>query len=111
MTLLLSIVAFSLAVREITTESTKDTYNFIMHGDWGWNSFNQTLTAYEMSTWAWVVNAQFVIALGDNFYDDGVTSTHDELWDTAFHDIYSSKPLHVPWFAVLGNHDYHSSVD
>ncbi len=81
-----------------------------MHGDWGWNSFNQTLTSYEMSVYAWIINAEFLIALGDNFYADGVTGTDDTLWDTAFHDVYTAPSLNIPWYGILGNHDYHGNV-
>ena len=70
----------------------------------GWNSFNQSLTAYEMGVYGWVVDAQFVIALGDNFYNDGTESTEDELWETAFHDVYAAPSLNIPWYGVLGNH-------
>lgn len=97
--------------RVITRESTADTFNFLLHGDWGWNSYNQSLTAYEMGVYAWIVDAQFVIALGDNFYGDGVTGVNDALWDTAFHDVYTAPTLHIPWYGVLGNHDYHGSIE
>ena len=40
-----------------------------------------------------------------------MTSTTDSLWDTVFHDIYASTSLNIPWYGVLGNHDYHSSID
>lgn len=46
----------------------------------------------------------FAILLGDNFYDDGVTSLGDSQWKTKFEDIY--KDLDIPFYAVLGNHDY-----
>eukprot|EP01041_Mallomonas_annulata_P004114 gene4114-8173_t len=85
--------------------------NFILHGDWGWNGFNQSMTAYEMGVYAWLINAQFVVALGDNFYNDGVQSTSDSLWKSAFHDVYNSAYLQVPWYPVLGNHDYHGNPD
>jgi hypothetical protein len=52
--------------KPITAGSLDNSFNFLMHGDWGWNSFNQTLTAYEMGVYGWLVNAEFVIALGDN---------------------------------------------
>ena len=50
----------------ISHGSMDNSFNFLMHGDWGWNSFNQTLTAYEMGVYGWLVDAEFVIALGDN---------------------------------------------
>lgn len=30
------------------------------------------------------LSAKFVISVGDNFYDDGVASTADSRWHTAF---------------------------
>ena len=73
----------------ITRDDTADSFNFIFFGDWGWNSFNQSLTAYEMGVMAWVIDAQFIVALGDNFYADGVTDTQDSLWEEVYHDIYT----------------------
>mmetsp|Transcript_76417 Transcript_76417/g.184934 ORF Transcript_76417/g.184934 Transcript_76417/m.184934 type:complete len:444 (+) Transcript_76417:54-1385(+) len=49
---------------------------------------------------SWVVN------VGDNFYFDGVDSTHHWHWRTSFESMYSDPAFHVPWFSVLGNHDY-----
>jgi hypothetical protein len=95
----------------ITNERMSQSYNFLVHGDWGWNSFNQSLTAYEMGVYGWITDAQFVIALGDNFYNDGTESTEDELWETAFHDVYYAPSQNVPWYGVLGNHGlYHAEL-
>jgi len=98
------------SIAPITREDTADSFNFIFFGDWGWNSFNQSLTAYEMGVMAWVIDAQFIVALGDNFYADGVTDTQDSLWEEAFHDIYTADSLQVPWYPILGNHDYHGNI-
>ena len=47
------------------------------------------------------------ILLGDNFYDDGVTSVNDPLWKTHFEDIYSHAGLDgLKFYTILGNHDY-----
>lgn len=43
----------------------------------------------------------------DNFYEDGIDNTTDPLWNTAFHDIYKAASLEIPWYPILGNHDYH----
>jgi tartrate-resistant acid phosphatase type 5 len=50
----------------------------------------------------------YVIALGDNFYDKGVYSSTDVLWSTYFKQMYLTNytALNVSWYAVLGNHDY-----
>lgn len=48
-----------------------------------------------------------VVALGDNFYDYGVKSSTDSLWTSLWTDVYMPySSLNIPWYAVLGNHDY-----
>ena len=58
----------------------------------------------------WIVNdheIQFVVALGDNFYGDGVSSTTDQMWVTHWSEVYLEyNSLKVPWYSVFGNHDY-----
>jgi hypothetical protein len=46
----------------------------------------------------------FVQLLGNNIYDNGVESPTDEQWDEKFEIPYAG--IHLPFFAVLGNHDY-----
>jgi hypothetical protein len=45
-----------------------------------------------------------VLYLGDNFYDDGVSSAMDEQFQTKFELPYAD--LDMPFHIVLGNHDY-----
>ena len=52
----------------------------------------------------------FVISTGDNFYEDGVTAPSDPLWQESFEAVYEAPSLQVPWYVVLGNHDYRGSV-
>lgn len=48
-----------------------------------------------------------VVLLGDNFYGKTLTTTHDLAWQMKFERVYWGQWLsHVPFFAVLGNHDY-----
>lgn len=46
----------------------------------------------------------FALYLGDNFYDDGVSSVDDEQFETKFELPY--EDLSFPFYVVLGNHDY-----
>ncbi|MBF0444354.1 MAG: metallophosphoesterase [Magnetococcales bacterium] len=54
----------------------------------------------------------FVLLLGDNFYNDGVVSIDDPQWQEKFERIYKGNLLKdIPFFAVLGNHDYRLNSD
>lgn len=85
--------------------------SFIAIGDWGRNGDpHQVSVAEQMSAWAMNNQAKFVLSLGDNMYESGVTSTDDPQWKTSFEDVYTSEYLQVPWYAALGNHDYEGNV-
>jgi tartrate-resistant acid phosphatase type 5 len=48
-----------------------------------------------------------VVLLGDNFYGKSLTGIHDLSWQMKFERVYWGQWLsHVPFYAVLGNHDY-----
>lgn len=52
----------------------------------------------------------FMITVGDNFYEDGVKSVDDPMFQSAFVDVYSGPALQVPTYASLGNHDHKGNV-
>lgn len=54
--------------------------------------------------------AQAVVLLGDNFYENGVSSVADPKWDGGFRLAYPASALAVPFYAVTGNHDYRQSA-
>lgn len=70
-------------------------------------TFYQGYTARTMLQVAAMSKPSFVLALGDNFYDDGVNSTTDSMWNTHFRDVYfrSDELRGIPWYSALGNHD------
>ena len=91
-------------------EDDKSSLSFLFLGDWGWTGVNQSSVADQMSLWSSENDASFVIALGDNFYKDGVTSVKDDKWKSTFKKPYYHESLiNIPWYAILGNHDYHSN--
>jgi len=48
-----------------------------------------------------------VVLLGDNFYGKSLTGIRDLSWQMKFERVYWGPWLsHVPFYAVLGNHDY-----
>eukprot|EP00475_Leptophrys_vorax_P028932 TRINITY_DN4216_c0_g1_i1.p1 TRINITY_DN4216_c0_g1~~TRINITY_DN4216_c0_g1_i1.p1 ORF type:complete len:401 (+),score=96.11 TRINITY_DN4216_c0_g1_i1:50-1204(+) len=96
-------------------ESDGNIIKFLSMGDWGSGFDCQKRVAEEMGNW---VNSpahtpiSFLMALGDNFYEDGVANDTDPQWKTKYHDIYDPYNLtSFPWFAILGNHDYHQNED
>ena len=66
-----------------------------------------------MSALANDMEIKFVMALGDNFYDNGVSSTNDNQWNSSWADVYKNRfpNLKIPFYAVLGNHDYGYGAD
>ncbi len=87
---------------------------FLAMGDWGRQGEpHQTAVALRMGEEAGRAGreARFVLALGDNFYEDGVASVDDPQWQSSFEGVYTAPSLRIPWYAVLGNHDYHGTPD
>jgi acid phosphatase len=86
--------------------------NFIVFGDWGRNGEqDQSEVAAQMALAAKATSSRFIISVGDNFYEDGVTSASDSQWQTSFENVYRDPALQIPWQVILGNHDYHGNCD
>ncbi|EFJ08246.1 hypothetical protein SELMODRAFT_132000, partial [Selaginella moellendorffii] len=81
--------------------------NFLVIGDWGRNGFyNQSLVASQMGRVGELLDIDFVISVGDNFYNTGLTGVKDPKFTTSFSRIYTAPSLQKPWYTILGNHDY-----
>jgi tartrate-resistant acid phosphatase type 5 len=92
--------------------ASPEALNFIVLGDWGRRGeTDQMEVAEQMGKAAKDMGAQFVIAVGDNFYENGVASVEDKHWKQSFENVYTAPSLQVPWYAILGNHDYHANCD
>jgi acid phosphatase len=86
--------------------------NFVVIGDWGRRGeTDQMEVAKQMGEAAQNIGAKFVIAVGDNFYENGVSGVDDKHWKQSFENVYTAPSLQVPWYAILGNHDYHADCD
>ena len=86
-------------------------------GDWGGMalggdySFAVTKVAESMAQSASELDAQFLVNTGDNFYWCGIVSTEDFQVATDYLDVYTADPLQgMPWYSVLGNHEYGYNV-
>jgi tartrate-resistant acid phosphatase type 5 len=49
---------------------------------------------------------QFVLSVGDNFYENGVANVTDPQWQTTYEQVYTDASLQVPWYIAMGNHDH-----
>jgi acid phosphatase len=86
--------------------------NFLVFGDWGRHGEkDQEEVAMQMEIAANAMQAQFIISVGDNFYERGVASTDDPQWQKTFEKVYIAPSLQVPWHVALGNHDYLGNCD
>jgi tartrate-resistant acid phosphatase type 5 len=73
-------------------------------GDFGTGSAAQMQTAASMVAYHKTHPFDFGLTLGDNFYPRGMKSPDDPRWQTQWEQLYS--PMHIPFYAVLGNHDW-----
>lgn len=92
-----------------TTDTTikDDRYHFFVLGDWGRRGKqHQQEVADQMITQSKKLNAQFLVAVGDNFYDDGVQSVTDSHWAESYTNVYKELATKTDWYVALGNHDY-----
>lgn len=92
----------------------EDSLHFCAFGDTGSGGEQQKVVAEGLAQFA-AKSAHdkpvsFVVMLGDNFYEDGVKSVNDPQWTDKFENMYDSNRLGMPFFVVLGNHDWHKGL-
>lgn len=89
----------------ITTGATR----FAALGDTGTGTSGQYDAAGALTRACDRKGCAFVVMLGDNIYRSGVTSVSDPQFDTKFEMPYAG--VNVPFYVVLGNHDYGGDGD
>lgn len=102
------VVAAGVMPRPLWTRATSAEVAFLVVGDWGTGGKLQRTVADGMAAVAGRMRPTAIVSVGDNFYPDGVTSADDPQWQSKFERIYHHEALRLPWWAVLGNHDYRS---
>ncbi len=90
----------------------KHKFNFYVANDLGRNGYyDQKPIAERMGEMADKgVDPEFVLATGDIHHFEGVASVNDPLWMTNYELVYSHPELMLPWFPVLGNHEYRGNT-
>lgn len=57
------------------------------------------------------INPKFIISVGDNFYDDGVASTTDSRWQSAYRNKILYLKLFLLSFKLTRRHLYSKVID
>jgi tartrate-resistant acid phosphatase type 5 len=108
---LLGAGGFSLLPLRLPAQPKAPSLPLVVVGDWGEpGSSGQPDVAREMGREAERIGSAFTISVGDNFYEEGVTSTRDPKWVSLFEQMYTAPSLQTRWDAILGNHDYRGDV-
>jgi hypothetical protein len=119
----------------VASSAPSPTLHFMVVGDWGRQGrYNTTLLAASMAALANTTGYSFVVSTGDNAYDDGldlcstnssswpapgahgngIRNVSDPFWRATWTAVFESTPppfSQLPWYAVLGNHDYASPAN
>jgi acid phosphatase len=82
---------------------------FVAFGDWGGAVSRIERAADAMWAHCQTAGCDFVLGLGDNFYNDGVTSVDDPQWEEKYEEPFADWT--IPFFMTLGNHDHHLNAD
>ena len=70
--------------------------SFLIVGDYGHTSRSGAeRIAAQMNNWAGANGADFILSLGDNFYQDGPSSVSDALFNTRWADVYTGSNIAV----------------
>lgn len=82
----------------------KSCTEFLSIGDWGDSG------ALKIAPHMGEHHPEFVLAIGDNFYNEGVKSVDDPQFKSKFEDTFTQPALQVPWYVAAGNHDYYGGT-
>ena len=107
----LLICAGASAQNEANWKAMEKSVNFFIANDLGRNGYyDQKPIAETMGRMAENIDIECVVAPGDVHHFEGVRSTSDPLWMTNYELIYSHPELMLPWYAIMGNHEYRGNT-
>lgn len=89
-----------------STPVPEPTLRFIAVGDTGHGGDKQMKVAQAMTKKCQTSGCDFVLMLGDNIYDSGVSSVDDPQFISKFEMPYAD--IKAPFYLVMGNHDFGS---
>lgn len=117
----LLLMLLSLLVREnlgyiINAKQNEDSLRFFVIGDWGglpefpYRTFVEKAVANRLGKLADTLDIHCLLALGDNFYFNGVKQLSDQRFKETYEDVFTAPSLHLPWYLIAGNHDHYGNV-
>lgn len=107
----LFVVATSFAQTQQNWKALEKPLNFYLANDLGRNGYyDQKPIAELMGTMAENVDIECVVAAGDVHHFEGIRSVNDPLWMTNYELVYSHPELMIPWYVILGNHEYRGNT-
>jgi tartrate-resistant acid phosphatase type 5 len=101
-----------------TAATAQSDLNLLVFGDWGglpifpyW-TLAERATARGLNRIGGEIGAAFALALGDNFYYEGVENLSDPRFYHTFENVYTGANLQAPDFfrVIAGNHDHNGNV-
>ncbi|TYZ66883.1 hypothetical protein PybrP1_006349 [[Pythium] brassicae (nom. inval.)] len=98
----------------VSLRCNADRIRFIGLGDWGETTERPGVLAVRDGVLrdARTGNYDFILSVGDNFYDNGVLNVTDPLWKASWFDRFRvGTELTLPWISFLGNHDHYGKID
>eukprot|EP00743_Colponemidia_sp_Colp-15_P000964 GILK01001063.1.p1 GENE.GILK01001063.1~~GILK01001063.1.p1 ORF type:complete len:372 (-),score=48.49 GILK01001063.1:188-1303(-) len=91
----------------VSLQASPETCKFVVLGDYGRNGTSeQKAVAGAMGKYCDDKECEFIVTVGDNFYDGGVETVHNVQFNSSFEHVYTADSLYVPWYPILGNHDH-----
>lgn len=107
-----NIEAINDTIIEFNFEKLDDFFSFMIVSDLGRNGYYDQLPVAEtMGEIANAADVEFIAALGDVHHFMGIQSVHDPLWLTNFELVYKHPELMIPWYPILGNHEYEGNTN
>jgi len=97
--------------------TSKSSTEMILLGDWGGIPYRpyytpfEYITAEQLMSYSNKNDVDSVLALGDNFYFDGVKNEYDKRFKETYEDVFRDANFKsIPWFVVGGNHDHYGNI-
>lgn len=94
----------------IQHQTDQEEYCFYAVGDTGLASKRRDQVVQQMVQQKRDRLPNSIFLVGDNFYDEGVKSVDDRLWQAHFERPFAESKFPMPFYACLGNHDYRGNI-